>query len=122
MTQLVRLAERARNFAVYHADVRCVTHEAEILPRLYKVLNRLTTYYQQQIDEVRDSSDPDGTRRRALEADLQRKLAEEVENHRLRVQVELLGYVALETPITVAEMALSNGRHEVTIRVRQDRY
>ena len=122
MTQLVRLAERARNFAVYHADVRCVTHEAEILPRLYKVLNRLTTYYQQQIDEVRDSSDPDGTRRRALEADLQRKLAEEVENHRLRVQVELIGYVALETPSTVAEMALSNGRHEVTIRVRQDRY
>lgn len=122
MTQLVRLAERARSLAVYHADVRCVAHEAEILPRLYKVLNRLTTYYQQQIDEVRDSSDPDGTRRRALEADLQRKLAEEVENHRLRVQVELIGYVALETPIAIAEMMLSNGRHEVTIRVQQDRY
>ncbi len=122
LTQLVRLAERARSFAVYHADVRCVAHEAEILPRLYKVLNRLTTYYQQQIDEVRDSSDPDGARRRALEADLQRKLAEEVENHRLRVQVELIGYVALETPIAVAEMTLNNGRHEVAIRVQQDRY
>ena len=33
-----------------------------------------------------------------LEADLQRKVAEEIENHRLRVEVELLGYVALETP------------------------
>ena len=122
MTHLVRLADRARSFAVYHADVRCVNHEAEILPRLYKVLNRLTTYYQQQIDEVRDSNDPDGTRRRALEDDLQRKLAEEVENHRLRVQVELIGYVALETPIAVAEMTLTNGRHEVGVRVLQDRY
>ncbi|RME62058.1 MAG: hypothetical protein D6790_06925, partial [Caldilineae bacterium] len=85
MTHLVRLAETARKFAFYHADVRCVELEKEILPRLHKVLSRLTTYYQQQIDEVYDSHDPDGEKRRSLEEDLQRKIAEEVENHRLRV-------------------------------------
>jgi hypothetical protein len=122
LTQLVRLAERARSYATYHADVRCVSHEAEILPRLYKTLNRLLTYYQQQIDEVAPARDPEGERRRALEADLQRKLAEEIENHRLRVEVELIGYVAMEIPLAVAEITLTTGHQEAHIRVEQDRY
>ncbi len=122
LTQLVRIAEQARTYATYHADVRCVSHEAEILPRLYKTLNRLLSYYQQQIDEIQAGRDPEGERRRALEADLQRKVAEEIENHRLRVEVELLGYVALETPTAVADLTLSTGRHEVTAHVEQDRY
>ncbi|MFO7632367.1 MAG: hypothetical protein R6W76_07505 [Caldilinea sp.] len=122
LTHLVRLAERARGYATYHADVRCVSHEAEILPRLYKTLNRLLSYYQQQIDEVQPARDPEGERRRTLEADLQRKIAEELENHRLRVDVELIGYVAMEIPIAVAEMTLTTGRHEVAMRVEQDRY
>ncbi|GIK71578.1 MAG: hypothetical protein BroJett021_05660 [Chloroflexota bacterium] len=122
LTQLTRLAERARSYAIYHADVRCVTHEAEILPRLYKTLNRLITYYEQQIGEVQAARDPEGERRRALEADLRRKVGEEIENHRLRVEVELIGYVAVEVPIAVAEMTLTTGRHEVAVRVEQDRY
>ena len=60
VTQLVRLAEIARKYAIYHADLRCVAHEAEILPRLYKALNRLTSYYQQQIEEIYDTHDPKG--------------------------------------------------------------
>lgn len=122
LTQLVRIAEQARTYATYHADVRCVSHEAEILPRLYKTLNRLLTYYQQQIDEIQPARDPDGERRRTLEADLQRKVAEEIENHRLRVEVELIGYVALETPIAVADITLTTGRREVAVKVEQDRY
>jgi len=122
LTQLTRLAERARSYAIYHADVRCVTHEAEILPRLYKTLNRLTTYYEQQIGEVQPARDPAGERRRTLEADLRRKIAEEIENHRLRVEVELIGYVTIAIPIAVAEMTLTTGRHEVAARVEQDRY
>jgi len=122
LTQLVRLAERARTYAIYHADVRCVEYEAEILPRLYKVLNRLLTYYQQQIDEVQPARDPDGERRRALEADLQRKIAEEVENHRLHVDVELIAYRVVEIPLAVAEISLSNGTHERSVTIEQDRY
>jgi hypothetical protein len=122
LTQLTRLAERARSYAIYHADARCVTHEAEILPRLYKTLNRLITYYEQQIGEVQPARDSEGERRRALEADLRRKVAEEIENHRLRVEVELIGYVAVEIPIAVAEMTLTTGHHEIAVRVEQDRY
>lgn len=122
VAQMVRLAERARKYAIYHADVRCIEHEAEILPRLHKVLSRLTTYYQQQIEEVYDSNDPEGEKRRALESDLQRKIAEEVENHRLRVQVQLFSYAVFEAPAAVAEMTLSDGRHETEVRVVHNRY
>ncbi len=122
LTQLVPLAETARKYAIYHADLRCGEHEAEILPRLHKSLNRLTTYYQQQIEEVYDSHDPDGERRRLLEADLHRKIAEEVENHRLRVQVELIGYLAIEIPVTVLDAKLSDGTREAAVRVVQNRY
>lgn len=120
--QLVKLAEHARKYAIYHADLRCVSHEAEILPRLHKTLNRLTTYYQQQIEEVYDAHDPDGEKRRILETDLERKIAEEVENHRLRIQVELISYIALEAPAAVLELVLTDGRRSAPLQVVQDRY
>jgi len=122
LAQLATLAERARKYVIYHADLNCVNYEAEILPRLHKSLNRLTTYYQQQIEEVYDAHDPDGEKRRVLETDLNRKIAEEVENHRLRVQVELLSYLALETPTAVLEMTLSDGKSQAGVRVVQNRY
>lgn len=122
MTHLVRLSEMARKYAVYHADVRCVTHEAEILPRLYKSLNRLSTYYQQQIEEVYDAHDPSGEKRRALEIDLERKLAEEVENHRLRVQLQLVSYVIFRVPVATAQMTLSDGKQDFVVTIERNRY
>jgi hypothetical protein len=122
MTQLTRLAESARKHALYHADVRCVGHEAEILPRLHKVLARLVSYYQQQIEEVYDSHDPTGEKRQILEEDLQRKIVEEVENHRLRVDVRLFSYALLSVPVANAQIRLSDGKREVTIDVTRNRY
>ncbi len=122
MTHLARLAETARKYAIYHADLRCVSHEMEILPRLYKTLNRLTTYYQQQIEEVYDSHDPTGEKRRVLESDLERKITEEVENHRLRVHVQLFSYAVLQVPVAVANLTLSDGKREVTVQVLRNRY
>ena len=122
MTQLTRLAETARKYAIYHADVRCVTHEAEIQPRLYKVLNRLHGYYSQQIEDVYDSHDPTGEKRRALEDDLQRKLAEEVENHRLRVGVELVSYAIIQMPVATADVTLSDGKQEAAVSVARNLY
>lgn len=122
LAQLVRLAEVARKYAVYHADLRCVAHEAEILPRLYKVLDRLTTYYGQQIEEISDTHDPTGEKRLALEEDLRRKIAEEVENHRLRVQVELVSYAVLELPIAVADFTLNDGKQSAPVHIRLNRY
>ncbi len=122
MTHLVRLAEMARKYAIYHADLRCVTHEAEILPRLYQTLNRITTYYGQQIEEVYESHDPTGEKRRILETDLDRKIAEEIENHRLRVQVNLYSYAVVQSPVAVANINLSDGKRQATVHVTRNRY
>lgn len=122
MTQLTRLAESARKYALYHADVRCVSHEVDILPRLHKVLARLTNYYQQQIEEVYDAHDPTGEKRQALEEDLHRKLAEEVENHRLRVQVRIFSYAVLYVPVANAQIRLSDGRQTLSVDVTRNRY
>ena len=43
VTHLVRLAESHQRYAIYHADLRCAGHEAEILPRLHEAHNRLIT-------------------------------------------------------------------------------
>lgn len=122
LAQLVRLAETARKFATYHADLRCVSHEADILPRLYQTLNRLTTYYEQQIQEVYDAHDPTGEKRLVLEQDLERKIVEEVENHRLRVQVTLFSYAVLQMPVAVADIQLSDGKRQAAIQIRRNRY
>ena len=122
MTHLIRMAEAARKYAVYHADLQCAGHEAEILPRLYRTLNRITTYYGQQIEEVYDTHDRDGEKRRALELDMERKIAEEVENHRLRVGVDLFSYAVFQIPVAVAELTLSDGKREAQLQVTRDRY
>ena len=122
MAQLARLAEVARKYAIYHADLRCIEHEAEILPRLHKSLARITGYYNQQISEVYDSHDVDGEKRRALEADLARKVAEEVENHRLRVQVRLFSYAVFTVPMAAAALSLNDGRHVVDLRIQRNLY
>lgn len=122
MTQLARLAESARKYALFHADVRCVALEKEILPRLHKVLSRLTSYYEQQISEVYDSHDPQGEKRSALEEDLQRKIDEEVENHRLRVQLHLFSYAIVQAPVAVANITLAAGTQTVVVRVTRNLY
>ncbi len=122
MTHLARLAESARKYALYHADLRCVAFESEILPRLHKVLSRLTSYYEQQIGEVYDSHDPQGEKRQILQEDLRRKIAEEIENHRLRVQVRLFSYAILHLPVAVANINLSDGKRNVAVRVTRNLY
>jgi len=122
MTQLNRLAESARKYAIYHADRNCVDHEAEIMPRLHDSLQRLTTYYQQQIEEIHDIHDPEGEKREALAQDLQRKIAEEVENHRLRVRVHLSSYAVLQIPMAVANMDLSDGKQAISLQIQCNRY
>lgn len=99
---LAVLAEEARRRAIYHADQQCAAIEQEILPRLHKTLARLVSYYEEQALEIQERSDEPGRaeeQRAQLRTDLQRKMAEEVENHRLRITVTLFSMAQLEEPV-----------------------
>ncbi len=60
---------RACKIAIYHADFRC-THEADVL-RALPYAEPADNLLRQQIEEVYDSHDPTGEKRRALEVDLE---------------------------------------------------
>ena len=122
MTHLVRHAEAAHKYAVYYADQRCANLETAGLARLHKVLSRLITYYEQQIDEVYDSNDPLMEQRDGLRADLQRKISEEIENHRLRVRVALSSYAMLEIPAATVVMTLQAGRQRAVVEAQRNLY
>lgn len=114
MEGLIALAQRAQELALFHADQQCGEIERDILPRLHAILSRLVTYYEQQALEIQErSDDPDyaGNQRQALRADLQRKIAEEIENHRLRVAVTLFSLVQVLEP---------TWDHALTLRSKAD--
>ncbi len=117
---LVTLAEEARRRAVYYADQQCATIEQEILPRLHKTLSRLVSYYEEQALEIQERSDEPWRaeeQRGELRADLQRKMAEEIENHRLRVTVTLFSMAQLEEPVWEHVLHLRQQPDSDTVRL-----
>ena len=117
---LVALAEEARRRAVFYADQQCATIEEEILPRLHKTLSRLVSYYEDQALEIQDRYDEPWRaeeQRAQLRADLQRKVAEEVENHRLRVTVTLFSMAQLIEPVWEHVLHLRQQPEDETVRL-----
>lgn len=120
----VELAAEARRHALFHADVRCAELERDILPRLHKALSRLVTYYEEQIAEIHDGREPEQAeeRRQAMREDLKRKIAEETENHRLRVTVRLFSFAVILSPTWHSEARLDNTRTALTVDIERDLY
>ncbi len=117
---LVVLAEAARQRAIYYADQQCAAIEQEILPRLHKTLSRLVSYYEEQALEIQDRyAEPWRAEelRAELRADLQRKMAEEVENHRLRVTVTLFSIAQIVEPVWEHALHLRQQTTDDTVRV-----
>ncbi len=117
---LVTLAEEARRRAIYYADQQCATLEQEILPRLHKTLSRLVSYYEEQALEIQDRSDEPWRaeeQRAQLRTDLHRKMAEEIENHRLRVTVTLFSVAQLVEPTWEHVLHLRRQADDDSLRV-----
>jgi hypothetical protein len=112
LESLIELAQQAQKLALFHADQQCGEIEHDILPRLHAILSRLVTYYEQQALEIQergDDADYAANQRQALRGDLQRKIAEELENHRLRVAVTLF---------SLAQVMQPTWEHSLTLRSR----
>jgi hypothetical protein len=114
--KLRRSLDQAINLARQQADARAAEMERALQPRLQKVLLRLTAFYQRLAAEV-DTGDPaqDETVRADLQRDLARKIADEMESHRLRVTLWPLSYAIVSTPLAHYRLTLATRHTQQTL-------
>ncbi len=120
LESLVELAQQAEKQALLYADRQCAEIEREVLPRLHAILSRLVTYYEQQALEIQErSGDPDhaNNQRETLRSDLQRKIAEELENHRLRVAATLFSLAQVAQPAWEQTLSLRSRAGGTTLKL-----
>lgn len=77
-------------------------HEGPLFEQLSRELGRLTTYYGELIAQAEDQD----VRRKHLAAELDRRTAEEVANHRLSIELDALAYALILRPRTHFRYAL----------------
>jgi hypothetical protein len=115
---LRRWLGRAGEIARQQADARAVELQAAIQPRLQKALLRLTSFYRRMSEEVDTGDSAQDTAARAdLERDLARKLADELERHRLRITLTPLSYAIAWVPTAYYQLVLAtrHTRHHVAL-------
>jgi hypothetical protein len=118
---LRRMLERASDVARRQADARAAELEAAIRPRLQKDLLRLTTFYRRLAAEV-DSDDPAQAAdvRADLERDLARKIADELESHRLRVNLSPLSCAVVLAPVAHYRLTLATRQSRHSLELDRD--
>ncbi len=120
---LRRLLAEAETLAHRQIEAETVHLEEAIRARLQKNLLRLTTYYRRLRAEV-NTDDPAqaDTVRADLEQDLQRKIAEEVERHRLQVTLSPLSYALVSLPLAHCRLTLATPHTQQTVSLSQNLY
>ncbi len=115
--------ERAQAIAQAQVAEQADTLEKTIETRLQQILARLKRFYGRMMDEL-PGDDPaqDDAARADLQADLKRKQADELERHRLRVQLAPAGYAVMLVPFIEHTLRLSNGRQSSRLLLRRDLY
>ncbi len=120
---LRRMLDVAGDVARRQADARAAELETAIQPRLQKGLLRLTTFYRRLAAEV-DSGDPaqDAGVRADLERDLARKIADELESHRLRVTLSPLSCAVVLVPVAHYRLTLATRQTQHSLELDRDLY
>jgi len=111
---LERLAERAVALVQTKARQRGAEIEAEQRARVERTLAQLRRFYEQRIaevDEAEDEEDAAGQEERAalkafLNEELARKLAEEVDRHRVRAEITPVNWATLTIPMQHYKLTL----------------
>jgi hypothetical protein len=118
---LRQMLDRATEQARQQVEVRAAELERALQPRLQKILLRLTTFYRRLADEV-DTGDSgqDETARADLQHDLARKIADELERHRLRVTLSPFSYAIVLAPLARYQLALATHHTHHTLRLTQN--
>ena len=86
-----------------HVKKQSVDIEKDILQRLFKQINRLDVFYSEQIEDLRSRRSNRGVSEIQdqidhLQEEFKLKVAEETDNHRLRVKINIVSYQVWKVP------------------------
>lgn len=115
------MAERAGEIAHRMLRARAEALQIEIGTRLQKIQARLDSFYRRLIEEsVSGDEAKDAAIRAELEADLARKLADEVERHHLQVSLTPISWAEVFAPAGQYTLSLEAGDSSHTLNLRRD--
>ncbi len=95
---LHRMFHCAQTEARRQVEARADALETDIRARLQTIAGRLTGFYRQLVAELEDDAGAADVRRE-LERDLQRKMADELERHQLRITLLPVSYAVARLPM-----------------------
>jgi hypothetical protein len=120
---LPQISAKAGEIARQQIQAQVDELEKAIKPRLERVLLRLSTYYRRLMVEV-NSGDPaqDEAIRADLQRDLNQKIAEELERHRLHVTLAPVSLAVASLPLVHYQLHLATPHTRQVIKVARELY
>ncbi len=98
--ELTHVAQAAFERACRHAERVGKAFEAEITPRVRKTNLRLTSFYQRRIEALDEENSKQAAQLgEALQADLERKIGDELARNQVYVQVKPINLALIEWPV-----------------------
>jgi hypothetical protein len=96
----------------------------EILKRLHRNISRIKGFYTAQIQELHRNQPSYEEKRLHLDRELQHKLNEEIDNHKLRIVLKLLSYHIIERPevLISAKLCPDSSKAEIMMNMVYDAY
>lgn len=117
------ILDLAGALASQHAAARAADVQAAGHARLQKALLRLVTFYRRLAEEVNlDDAEQVQMVRADLERDLARKIADELERHRLRVRLAPLSYAIALAPMAHYRLTLATPHSRLSLELQRDLY
>jgi len=118
--KLERMFRAAEERAALHANESAAEREREILARMHREISRLVTYYQEMIEELPFGPIEGEGAAAHLRAELERKVAEEVEAHRLHVAITPVNCCLVAAPEARYTLRLASGHAAASLELRRD--
>lgn len=120
--QISQVLARAGEIARDRADARAAELETPLRARLQKALLRLSTFYGRLQQEATGETDQIEALQAVLRQDLTRKLADELERHRLHVTIIPISCAVARLPIVSYRLALATRHSQHSLELKRNLY
>lgn len=120
--QLSRVLARAGEIARGPVDARAAELEIALRARLQKALLRLSTFYEHLQQEATGEADQIEALQAELRQDMARKLADELERHRLHVTIIPMSCAVARLPVASYRLALATRYSQHSLDLKRNLY